>query len=280
MFNPHRRALRIAALAALLGVAGGARADVLQALQTLRAGGCDAPATAAPPLRRDARLDYAAALWASGQRTSQAVDRSGYPAQSTTALHLSGPESAAAGLLRGTDCRSLTDPQLRDVGVYRRGPQTWLLLASRYSPPSQSQAPQVVDRVLTLVNAARARGARCGSHVLGPVAPLRPSRTLDQVAAGHAEDMAEYAYLEHRDRAGRTPADRVRAVGYREQRVGENIAYGPTSPEEVVQGWLHSPGHCENIMDEHFVEMGLSYAPARSVRHELYWVQVLADPRI
>ncbi len=106
---------------------------------------------------------------------------------------------------------------------------------------------------------------------------------LEQVAYGHARDMAEYAYFEHEDLAGHTPSDRVRAAGYREKLVGENIAYGPKSPDEVVSGWLDSPGHCENIMDPRFVEMGVAYtfghAPARRSSRGLYWVQVLADPK-
>ncbi len=79
---------------------------------------------------------------------------------------------------------------------------------------------------------------------------------------------------------GHSPADRVRAVGYQEKLVGENIAYGPKSAEEVVQGWLDSPGHCENIMDPRFAEMGIAYAAGHASKRGLYWVQVLADPRV
>jgi uncharacterized protein YkwD len=67
-------------------------------------------------------------------------------------------------------------------------------------------------------------------------------------------------------------------VGYREKLVGENIAYGPKSAEEVVQGWLSSPGHCENIMDPRFAEMGVAYAQGQASKRGLYWVQLLADP--
>jgi uncharacterized protein YkwD len=90
--------------------------------------------------------------------------------------------------------------------------------------------------------------------------------------------MAQKNYFEHVDPAGHSPADRVRATGYQEKLVGENIAYGPKTVDEVVQGWLDSPGHCENIMDPRFVEMGLALAPGR-VKHGLYWVQVFAEPR-
>jgi uncharacterized protein YkwD len=91
--------------------------------------------------------------------------------------------------------------------------------------------------------------------------------------------MARHDYFEHEDLAGHSPADRVRAVGYQEKLVGENIAYGPSTAAEVVQGWLDSPGHCENIMDPRFAEMGIAYAQGQVSKHGLYWVQVLAAPR-
>ena len=68
-------------------------------------------------------------------------------------------------------------------------------------------------------------------------------------------------------------------MGYQEKLVGENIAYGPESVEEVVRGWLDSPGHCENIMDPRFAEMGIAYSTGQISRHGLYWVQVLAEPK-
>jgi uncharacterized protein YkwD len=53
--------------------------------------------------------------------------------------------------------------------------------------------------------------------------------------------------------------------------------------DDVVQGWLDSPGHCENIMDSRFAEMGIGAALGRSPtgasRQGLYWVQLLAAPR-
>jgi uncharacterized protein YkwD len=140
-------------------------------------------------------------------------------------------------------------------------------------------AAALATQALELVNGVRAHGTRCGDRLFAPAPPLALSGTLANVAFGHAADMAEHDYFEHRDLNGKSPADRVRAVGYREKLVGENIAYGPKSVEEVVQGWLDSPGHCENIMDARFVEMGMAYAAGRSGRHGLYWVQVFAEPQ-
>ena len=74
------------------------------------------------------------------------------------------------------------------------------------------------------------------------------------------------------------PADRVRAAGYLKQLVGENIAYGPVTAKEAVQGWLASRDHCENLMDPRFTEIGIALAPGSAGRHGLFWVQVLAAP--
>src|SRR5262249_2498105 len=134
-------------------------------------------------------------------------------------------------------------------------------------------------RALELINGVRARGARCGTHSFAPVPPVSLSDTLADVALGHAVDMARNNYFEHEDLSGHSPADRVRASGYHETLVGENIAYGPKTLEEVVQGWLDSPGHCENIMDGRFAQMGIAYASGTNIKHGLYWVQVLAAPK-
>lgn len=144
-----------------------------------------------------------------------------------------------------------------------------------WRPLPRADAPA---QALELINAVRSRGTRCGGRAFAPAPPLTLSFTLGSVARGHALDMARHGYFEHEDPAGRTPADRVRAAGYPERLVGENIAYGPRTVEEVVQGWLDSPGHCENIMDPRFAQMGFGFAPGAGERRGLYWVQLFAEP--
>ena len=255
-----------------------ARDDAVSAVQLLRAGGCGGIQQPVPPLTRNALLDRAAASWAGGSMPAAATERSGYKAEATAGLHLNGPDSSTVRVLRQSECRTLMNQSLRDIGVYRRGRDTWLILASAYSAPSRAQAPALAARVLELVNDVRARGTRCGERTFGAAPPVAPSVTLARVALGHATDMAEHNYFEHQDRAGRSPAERVRAAGYREKLVGENIAYGPSSADEVVRGWLDSSGHCENLMDPRFAEMGIAYAAGRTSKRGLYWVQLLAAP--
>ena len=204
---------------------------------------------------------------------------------------------SAVQLLRESGCGGLVPraPLLHHDVVLDRSAQRWALgellsaavtrivLAPSPTPEMRAKAPVLAVRALQLINDVRARGARCGGRSFSPTQPVTLSETLAGVASAHAADMAEHDYFEHEDLAGRSPADRVRASGYREKLVGENIAYGPTTVEEVVQGWLDSPGHCENIMDSRFGEMGIGYAAGHAPGHAsgrgLYWVQLLAAPR-
>ena len=299
------------ALLALLAPTPPAGADALATVQMLRAGGCGGILPAAPPVRRNAALDRIAEQWAAGRALAQAAADSGYRPELTGGFHFMGSTDSMVQQLRRSGCNVVVDRAVRAIGVYQRNSDIWLVLISPLAPagpasagqgghpPAAAQmpaaasapapprpaplaatgAPLLSTRALQLVNEARARGARCGPRQFAPAPPLTFSGTLAGVAFGHANDMAEHNYFEHQDLSGKSPADRVRATGYQEKLVGENIAYGPDSIEDVVQGWLDSPGHCENIMDPRFVEMGIAYAAGRVARHGLYWVQVFAEPR-
>lgn len=176
-------------------------------------------------------------------------------------------------------CTDLHDKEVKSAHI----PLAILLLATLISRPVAAEVPagahpaRLQERVLELVNEARARGQRCGRERFPPAEPLLPSRALQSAAAAHARDMARHAYFEHRGRDGSEPKDRVRRAGYRPRLTGENIAFGPESAEEVVEGWLSSPGHCANLMDARFRVMGVAVAQGARRGH-FYWVQELAAP--
>jgi len=148
---------------------------------------------------------------------------------------------------------------------------------ARESVPASAKPAAVQQRVLQLVNEARARGRRCGSEKFPPVAALTLSAQLADAAKVHAQDMARREYFEHQAPDGSQPKDRVRRSGYRYRLTGENIAFGPESAEEVVAGWLGSPGHCANIMDARFRDTGIAVATGRKRGH-IYWVQEFGLP--
>jgi len=266
-------------LTACLTMTSNARADALSAVQVLREGGCGGLMPAAAPLHHSVVLDRAAEHWADGLSLSAAAQAGGYAADTAAGLHVAGSDADLIRDLRRSSCRTVLSRGLQEIGVYRRGADDWLVLASRYTLPDRSPAQALATRALELVNQVRTSGTRCGQRSFGPTSPVTLSATLATVAFGHAADMAEHDYFEHEDLMGHSPAQRVRAAGYQEKLVGENIAYGPKSVDEVVQGWLDSPDHCENIMDPRFTQMGIAFAPGQLSRHGLYWVQLLVAPR-
>jgi uncharacterized protein YkwD len=121
-------------------------------------------------------------------------------------------------------------------------------------------------RVLARVNEERAaEGA----------APLTRNALLDAAAAEHAADMVDNMYFSHTGSDGSTVAERVSAQGYSWSTVGENIAYGPSDADGVMDLWMNSPGHRANILNGSYTEIGI----ALDNRGLPYWVQVFAAPQ-
>ncbi len=144
--------------------------------------------------------------------------------------------------------------------------------------PAAGDPGSVGARVFALVNEARAVARRCGWKRFGAAPPLARSEALDQAAIAHARDMASRGRMEHAGSDGSTPGDRATRAGYRWRTVGENVATGQRSPEEVVASWLESPRHCTNLMDPAFTEMGIGFAADSGNGSATYWAQVLGTP--
>ncbi|WP_027482102.1 CAP domain-containing protein [Deinococcus pimensis] len=134
--------------------------------------------------------------------------------------------------------------------------------------------------VLRLTNDARARGYDCAAKRFGggPVrGPLRRNANLDVAARAQSAGMAFGGYFDHVSALdGSAPGDRARASGYAWTKVAENIAGGQKTPQEVVTGWLQSPGHCRNIMGD-YEEIGLSYVTRDGTTYGTYWTQVFGN---
>jgi uncharacterized protein YkwD len=137
--------------------------------------------------------------------------------------------------------------------------------------------------VLTLLNAARRQGAIC--QRAGPMvvaAPVTWSDNLAAVAQAQSRDMAELKQMRHRDTLNRGLAERLSAMGYRFSTAVENIAVGYDSLDEVVEAWLDSEDHCENLMNAKVLELGLACSDDASAPEPgagRYWTLVLGAPR-
>ena len=141
--------------------------------------------------------------------------------------------------------------------------------------PTAPSTPSVTfaARVLQLTNAARAQARNCGPDSFAATTPLTYNAALEQAALAHADDMAAKNYFSHTSQDGRTLRERIDATGYSWSTIGENIAAGQATAEIVVQGWIDSPGHCRNIMNPAFRELGVGYTPASGGTYRTYWVQ-------
>ena len=132
------------------------------------------------------------------------------------------------------------------------------------------------QEVLELVNEARAVGGNCGTEGnFGPSAPLTMDGALRCAGRNHSMNMANDDFFAHTAPNGETPWDRIAASGYGGYATaGENIAAGYPSPAAVVQGWLDSDGHCANMLNSAFEEIGIGYFGGGS--YGSYWTQNFA----
>ncbi|MFE6156530.1 CAP domain-containing protein, partial [Streptomyces sp. NPDC057888] len=137
--------------------------------------------------------------------------------------------------------------------------------ASPSAPATTASASGDTARVLTLVNNERSK-AGCS--------PLTMNAKLTKAAQDHSKDMASHRNMSHTGSDGSSPGDRITRAGYTWSSYGENVAYGYSTPEKVMAGWMSSPGHKRNILDCSFKEIGIGLAGPNS-----YWTQDFGTAR-
>ncbi len=110
---------------------------------------------------------------------------------------------------------------------------------------------------------------------------LKFDARLSAAARGHAKDMADRNFFDHR--SGKpgfdTPGDRIHQAGSFEQAWAENIAFLQGQPDSrivatFVTGWMKSPGHFKNIMTTNFTHTGVGVFKSSDGR--VYAVQVFS----
>ena len=136
-------------------------------------------------------------------------------------------------------------------------------------------AQGIQTEVLRRVNALRAAGAVCGGTTYGAARPLSWNSRLVTAARGHSIDMAQHNYFSHGRADGKTLAQRVRAAGSSFSAVGENIAAGQPSVASVMAGWIDSPGHCQNLMNPRFRDIGVACVRNDGAAYRRYWTMDL-----
>lgn len=132
---------------------------------------------------------------------------------------------------------------------------------------------QFEDDVILLVNQRRAAGAKCGGVTKSPVPLVTRDDRLRCAARKHSKDMSTKNFFSHTGSNGSTFTKRITSAGYVWKAAGENIAAGYSTPAAVVNGWMASTGHCNNIMNGNFKHLGVGYSYNAAATYDHYWTQ-------
>lgn len=161
--------------------------------------------------------------------------------------------------------------------------------------PQVYDAP-IIDTVikqayLDAINDARATQQDCGSKGIKPAVSLLVwNDALYKAAYEHSEDLAESDTFSHEGSGtdsdwtaeiqnlgkGSTVKERIENNGYTNWKTyGENISAGTNQDlaQEAVDAWIDSDGHCANIMNSNFKEVGMGHVEKTGSKYTHYWTQ-------
>jgi uncharacterized protein YkwD len=113
--------------------------------------------------------------------------------------------------------------------------------------------------VLRLVNIERAKAG---------LSAFTTNQALSAAANKRAQETAQS--FSHTRPNGSSFSTALQEFGVPYRTAGENIAYGQRSPQEVVTGWMNSPGHRANILNANFNKIGIGVYQTNGV---IYWSQ-------
>lgn len=143
--------------------------------------------------------------------------------------------------------------------------QSILWLASEY----------LVATILPAVVVDETNASRTLEHL--PTLVRNP--ILDEAARMKAEDMASQGYFAHWSPEGISPWRWFDEAGYNYTHAGENLAVHFTDSTAVVEAWLKSPSHRENILSEKYTEMGIGTASGKFEGYDtVFVVQLFGTP--
>lgn len=129
--------------------------------------------------------------------------------------------------------------------------------------PQINEVKSIEQQVIDLTNRERAKNG---------LSPLKADWQLSRVARYKSVDMRDKRYFSHTSPTYGSPFTMMKNFNISYRAAAENIAAGQTTPSEVVQEWMKSPGHRKNILDARMTHIGVGYAKGGSYRH--YWTQM------
>ena len=134
----------------------------------------------------------------------------------------------------------------------------------QWNPAPDYTEQDIIYNLKLIVELVNIERAKVGA------APLTEVRLLDESAEIRAGEIPYYFAHERLDGSGFETSINRRWLGA--TLVGENIAAGFHTAEEVMEGWMNSPGHRENILRPEYTRIGVAYSTAETP-YGTYWVQ-------
>lgn len=131
--------------------------------------------------------------------------------------------------------------------------------------------------VLERINLYRESGAMCGATAFEPTEPLVMDESLRCAARVHALDMGTRDYVMHITPEGAGFADRAGEAEYDADPVGENLATGLLTPQDVVFALISREGDCVNMMNPAAADVGVGYFATDEATFGSYWVMVFGE---
>ncbi len=148
------------------------------------------------------------------------------------------------------------------------------------TPAGTSALTPLAADLLARVNAIRASAHDCGTTRYPAAGPLTWNSQAEDAARTQALYLQGNNLFSHTGANGSSVGDRLTAAGYTWSTVGENIAAGYADAATVIAGWLASPGHCANMSNAAFADLGVVLQPGTSANtYGNYWVMVVAHAR-
>lgn len=127
-------------------------------------------------------------------------------------------------------------------------------------PQLDSSVTAFEAEVIRLVNEIRAKNG---------LNALSANWELSRVARYKSQDMVDNRYFSHTSPTYGSPFQMIRNFGISYRTAGENIAYGYSTPQAVVNAWMNSSGHRANILNSSYTQIGVGYVAQGS-----YWTQM------
>ncbi|MGG0822282.1 CAP domain-containing protein [Paenibacillus turicensis] len=140
----------------------------------------------------------------------------------------------------------------RDQGTKTPGTNAGVITGSSDNSQNanNSSTSAYASQVVTLVNKERAKAG---------LSTLASDPALANMALDKAKDMYNNKYFDHNSPTYGSPFDMMKAYGIRYTYAGENIAKGQRNPQEVMNAWMNSTGHRQNILSPNFTKIGVAY---------------------